>query len=151
MIPVTAAPTASTTPVPSCPNTIGISSAGQAAWLLRSVWHTPAAVIRTNTSRGRGTSRSTSRTVNGPPGVSVTAARIRMGPHSRRGRDCWRTTPTGAPDHPHARAAVSDAGPVIRPYPLRAILVARCDLGPRTAVGPAVPNRGNVAANGPSL
>ena len=54
-IPVTAEPTASTTPAPSCPRTPGSGKGSPPLATPRSVWHRPAATSRTSTSwRGLG-------------------------------------------------------------------------------------------------
>ena len=49
-MPVTSAPTSSTTPAPSWPNTLGNISAGRKLLIVMSEWHRPVATIRTSTS-----------------------------------------------------------------------------------------------------
>src|SRR5215471_147672 len=75
---VTSAPTASTTPAPSWPRTIGRSSGKRPSpsttW--RSLWHTPVATVRTSTSRPQGWSMSTASIVSGSCTLRNTAASI---------------------------------------------------------------------------
>src|SRR5215813_6801407 len=75
---VTSAPTASTTPAPSWPSTIGRSSGKRptpsTTW--RSLWHTPVAAVRTSTSRPHGLSISTDSIVSGACVLRKTAAFI---------------------------------------------------------------------------
>src|SRR6516165_1616361 len=75
---VTSAPTASTTPAPSWPSTIGRSSGKRPSpsttW--RSLWHTPVATVRTSTSRPPGWSMSTGSIVSGSCTLRNTAALI---------------------------------------------------------------------------
>src|SRR3954453_11092975 len=73
----TPSPTASTTPPPSWPSTVGEYPDGSTPEAVyRSVWHTPQATSRTSTSPARGSARSTSWTTSGAPNSSSTAARI---------------------------------------------------------------------------
>ena len=87
---VTPSPTASTTPAPSCPSTIGWRPAPM--WpsaRCRSEWQTPAAATRTSSSPRRGGSSSSSRTSSGRSYSCRTAARIlirRGAPRARRSR-----------------------------------------------------------------
>ena len=82
---VTSAPTASTTPAPSCPSTIGRSSGKRPipSTTCRSLWHTPVATVRTSTSRPHGLSTSTCSIVSGACTLRKTAALISIGlpPH----------------------------------------------------------------------
>ena len=55
---VTAPPTASTTPAPSCPSTAGEPHGIVPSTTLTSEWHTPAATMRTSTSVGPGSRTS---------------------------------------------------------------------------------------------
>ena len=75
---VTAEPTRSTTPAPSWPSTPGSGNGSPPEATPRSVWHRPAAVIRTRTSSARGSSSSTSARVKGAPPDSTTAAWVVM-------------------------------------------------------------------------
>ena len=70
------APTASMTPAPSCPSTIGPGRSQSPSRTWRSEWHTPDAVIRTRTSPGRGSSSRSVSTVLTAPARSMTAASI---------------------------------------------------------------------------
>src|SRR5262245_57462492 len=77
---VTSAPTASTTPAPSWPSTIGRSS-GKRPWpstTCRSLWQTPVAAVRTSTSRPHGLSISTDSTASGSWTFRKTAAWVFM-------------------------------------------------------------------------
>src|SRR5271169_1372769 len=82
---VTSAPTASTTPAPSWPSTIGRSSGKRPipSTTCRSLWHTPVATVRTSTSRPHGLSTSTCSIVSGACTLRKTAALISIGlsPH----------------------------------------------------------------------
>ena len=73
---VTSDPTASTTPAPSWPSTIGRSSANRPkpSTTCRSLWQTPVATVRINTSRPHGLSTSTDSIVNGSCTLRKTAA-----------------------------------------------------------------------------
>src|SRR5215469_2488556 len=75
---VTSAPTASTTPAPSWPSTIGRSSGKRPSpsTTCRSLWHTPVATVRTSTSRPQGLSISTASIVSGSCTLRNTAASI---------------------------------------------------------------------------
>ena len=53
---VTSAPTASTTPAASWPGTVGVSWLYLPSMKWRSLWQSPAATVRTSTSRGPGRS-----------------------------------------------------------------------------------------------
>ena len=79
---VTSAPTASTIPAPSCPNTNGRSSGKRPlpSTTCRSLWQTPVAIVRTSTSRPHGLSMSTVSTVSGSCTLRNTAALICMWP-----------------------------------------------------------------------
>ena len=57
---VTADPTSSTTPAPSCPSTDGEGQGMVPSTTLRSLWHTPAAAVRTTTSVAPGARTSSS-------------------------------------------------------------------------------------------
>src|SRR3954447_24227817 len=73
----TPSPTASTTPPPSWPSTVGEYPDGSTPEAVyRSVWQTPHATSRTSTSPARGSARSTSWIASGCPNSSSTAARI---------------------------------------------------------------------------
>ena len=72
----TPAPTASTTPAPSCPSTAGQRVADVPSIALRSLWQTPLACSRTSTSPARGAARSSSRTSIGAEVPGSTAAMI---------------------------------------------------------------------------
>jgi hypothetical protein len=63
---VTSAPTSSTTPAPSWPSTAGAGHGMVPSTTLRSLWHTPAAVMRTMTSRAPGARTSRSLTTSVP-------------------------------------------------------------------------------------
>src|SRR5215218_2127423 len=73
---VTDEPTSSTTPAPSCPSTPGSGNGSPPLATPRSVWHSPAATIRTRTSSSRGSDSSIGLSVNGAPPVSTTAASV---------------------------------------------------------------------------
>ena len=75
---VTAAPTASTMPAPSCPSTAGSGTGYHWSRMIRSVWQMPAAAMRTSTSPARRSPNSSSCSANGAPVLSVTAAVICM-------------------------------------------------------------------------
>src|ERR1700693_227731 len=75
-ISLTPSPTASTTPAPSWPRTVGAYPDGsdpEAEYM--SVWQTPQATSLTSTSPGRGSARSSSWTTSGRANSSNTAAR----------------------------------------------------------------------------
>ena len=78
--PRTSLPTASTTPAPSCPSTMGVGRRNSPLTLCRSVPQIPAAAMRTTTSSGPGSASSSSSTVKGFPGPQKTAARVVIGP-----------------------------------------------------------------------
>ncbi len=78
-IPVTSAPTASTTPDPSWPKTLGNISSGRKPLRWMSVWHRPVATIRTRTSSARGASSSTSARAKSWPFFSTIATVVLMG------------------------------------------------------------------------
>ncbi len=59
---VTPAPTASTTPAPSCPSTTGTGNGMVPSTTDRSLWHNPAAEMATSTSPGPGSRTSRSST-----------------------------------------------------------------------------------------
>src|SRR5699024_1329826 len=83
---VTPGPTASITPAPSWPPTIGNRGGSEPSDRCRSEWHRPAAVYLTSTSPGPGSSRSSSMISNGSPMPDRTAALVfMMGVLSRRG------------------------------------------------------------------
>src|SRR6058998_1715019 len=83
---VTSAPTASTTPEPSCPRTIRRSTGKRPmpSTTCRSLWQTPVAAVRTRTSRPDGLSISTDSIVRGSCGLRKTAAFISMARSSLR-------------------------------------------------------------------
>ena len=72
----TPAPTASTTPAPSCPSTAGQRVGAVPSIALKSEWQTPLACSRTRTSPGPGGASSSSCTASSPRASSSTAARI---------------------------------------------------------------------------
>ena len=74
----TPGPTASTTPAPSWPSTIGRSYVQVPSITCRSERQTPAAAMRTRTSPACGSASSTSSTLSGAPDSHSTAARISM-------------------------------------------------------------------------
>src|SRR5277367_2542395 len=93
---VTSAPTASTTPAPSWPSTIGRSSGNRPipSTTCRSLWHTPVATVRTSTSRPHGWSTSTCSIVSGAWTLRKTAALISIGlPPSHGSRATARDEP----------------------------------------------------------
>ena len=78
---VTPAPTASTTPAPSCPSTAGQRVSAVPSIALKSEWQTPLACSRTSTSPGPGGASSSSCTSSGAARArSRTAARILITP-----------------------------------------------------------------------
>ena len=76
---VTAEPTSSTTPAPSCPSTIGVGRRNSPFTWWRSVPQMPTAAMRTTTSSGRGSSRSISAISKGCPTAWKRAARVFIG------------------------------------------------------------------------
>src|SRR3954447_7616749 len=87
---VTSSPTASTTPAPSWPSTIGrsVGKRPTPSTTCRSLWQTPVATVRTNTSRRSGLSTSTVSIVRGACGLRKTAASICIGTSSTGARIC---------------------------------------------------------------
>ena len=72
---VTPTPTSTTTPEPSWPNMAGNSPSGSAPERVNSsVWHTPLALISTNTSKALGPSSCTVSMTKGLPASYDTAA-----------------------------------------------------------------------------
>ena len=87
---VTADPTASTTPAPSWPYTVGpMKNSGGSSRLNRSVWHMPAATMRTTTSSSAGSASVSSSMVNGPWPSRMTAALICTCAPRTSGRSVW--------------------------------------------------------------
>ena len=75
---VTAGPTASTMPAPSCPPTTGRRIGASPFWMWSSEWHRPAAKNLILTSLAFGSSSSSSVISHGWPGTRQTAARVVM-------------------------------------------------------------------------
>ena len=76
---VTPEPTASTTPEPSSPRTMGIGMpVCEPSYACRQLWHTPLATIRTRTSPNRGSSSSSSIICIGSRGLMSTGELINM-------------------------------------------------------------------------
>jgi len=75
---VTSGPTASITPAPSCPPTIGRRPVESPVRRCSSEWHIPEAMNLTRTSPDRGSSSSSSVTSHGLPGSLMIAALVRM-------------------------------------------------------------------------
>src|SRR5579875_2986621 len=75
---VTSGPTASITPAPSCPPTIGSRPALSPVCRCSSEWHIPDALKAILTSPRRGSSSSSSAISHGLPGSLMTAALVRM-------------------------------------------------------------------------
>jgi hypothetical protein len=75
---VTSGPTASITPAPSCPPTIGSRPVLSPVCRCSSEWHIPDALKAILTSPCRGSSSSSSVTSHGLPGSLMTAALVRM-------------------------------------------------------------------------
>ena len=116
------APTASMTPAPSWPRTIGPGRSQSPSRTWRSEWQTPDAVIRTRTSPGRGSSSRSVSIGGGAPARSMTAAsisRTRPRPRSRPssagvlepGRDAVDRRPDDAPDAGRASAGARSRRP----------------------------------------
>jgi hypothetical protein len=72
---VTPGPTSATTPAPSCPSTAGSGAENLPCMTCRSVWHTPAAAMRTSASPARGGATSTSQISSGLAASNSTAPR----------------------------------------------------------------------------
>src|SRR3984885_14385286 len=75
---VTSGPTASITPAPSCPPTIGSRPVESPVWMCSSEWHMPEAMNLIRTSPALGSSSSSSVTSHGLPGSLMIAALVRI-------------------------------------------------------------------------
>src|SRR5690606_41909805 len=69
----TALPTASTTPEPSCPSTTGRGTGYTWSRTTRSVWHRPAATMRTRISSCRGSASTAGATSKDPASRTIAA------------------------------------------------------------------------------
>ena len=75
---VTPGPTASITPAPSWPPTIGSRPVLSPVWMCSSEWHRPDALKAIRTSPCRGSSSESSVTSHGLPGSLMIAALVRI-------------------------------------------------------------------------